>query len=63
MQRRQKVELFEQLRRDYEFGGCSIRSLAMRHGVHRRTVCQALLSAVPPERKRPQRDQLILQFA
>lgn len=55
MQRRQKVELFEQLRRDYEFGGCSIRALATRHGVHRRTVRQALCSAVPPERKRPQR--------
>ncbi len=28
MQRQVKVELFEQLRRDYEFGGFSIRSLA-----------------------------------
>ncbi len=55
MQRQVKVELFEQLRRDYEFGGFSIRSLATRHGVHRRTVRQALSSAVPPERKRPQR--------
>lgn len=50
MQRRQKVELFERLRRDYEFGGLSIRVLAARHGVHRRTVRQALSSAVPPER-------------
>ncbi len=55
MQRKAKVELFEQLRRDYEFGGYSIRALATRHGVHRRTVRQAIASAVPPERKRPHR--------
>ena len=33
----------------------SIRALADRHGVHRRTVRQALANAVPPERKTPVR--------
>jgi transposase len=48
------VELFEQIRRDREFEGLSIHALAQRHGVHRRTVRQALVSAVPPARKRPE---------
>src|SRR5581483_5808581 len=51
---RSRVELFEQIRRDKEFEGLSIHALARRHGVHRRTVRQALESAVPPERKRPE---------
>jgi transposase len=45
------VELFEQIRRDRRAGGTSIRELADRHHVHRRTVRQALDSAVPPPRK------------
>jgi hypothetical protein len=45
---RSKVELFEQIRRDRRIGGLSIRELAERH---RRTVRQALASAVPPPRK------------
>jgi transposase len=49
-----RVELFEQIRRDREFQGLSIRALALRHGVHRRTVRQALESPLPPPRKRPQ---------
>ncbi|MDA8069787.1 MAG: IS21 family transposase, partial [Actinomycetota bacterium] len=48
-----RVELFERIRRDHEFGGVSKRELARRYRVHRRTVGQALVSAVPPERKRP----------
>jgi len=48
-----RVELFEQIRRDHEHEGLSIRALSERHGVHRRTVRQALDSALPPERKRP----------
>jgi hypothetical protein len=46
-----RVELFEQIRRDRRTGGWSIRELAGRHHVHRRTVRQALASAVPPPRK------------
>jgi hypothetical protein len=50
------VELFEQIRNDRRVEGSSIRELADRHHVHRRTVRQALESAVPPPRKRyPQR--------
>jgi hypothetical protein len=48
---RSKVELFEAIRRDERRDGLSIRALADRHGVHRRTVRQALGNAVPPERK------------
>jgi len=48
---RSRVELFEQIRRDRRAGESSIRELAERHRVHRRTVRQALASAVPPPRK------------
>src|SRR5450631_518090 len=48
-----RVELFEKIRRDREFDGLSTHALARRYGVHRRTVRQALGSAVVPERKRP----------
>lgn len=49
-----RVELFEQIRMDREREGMSLRALAARYGVHRRTVRQALESAVPPPRKRPE---------
>jgi len=55
MQRRFKVELFEQIRRDYEFGGAKIRELARKFGVHRRDIRQAISSALPPARKCPAR--------
>ena len=45
------MELFEHIRRDKREGGASIRGLARRHRVHRRTVRQALRSALPPPRK------------
>jgi transposase len=51
---RSKVELFERIRRDREFEGLSLHALARRYRVHRRTVRQALESAVPPEPKRPE---------
>ena len=51
-----RVELFEAIRRDHRRDGLSIRALADRHGVHRRTVRQALASATPPERKVPVRE-------
>lgn len=43
-----RVELFEQIRRDSRVDGLSVRALAKRHRVHRRTVRQALISAQPP---------------
>lgn len=46
-----RVELFEQIRRDRRLEEVSIRDLAVRHGVHRRTVRQALASSVPPSRQ------------
>jgi transposase len=48
------MELFEQIRRDRDREGLSIRALAERHGVHRRAVRQALGSPLPPARKPPQ---------
>ena len=46
-----KVELFEQIRREYEFGVGTIKGLAGKLKVHRRMVRQALASAEPPARK------------
>jgi transposase len=48
---RSRVELFEAIRRDARREELSIRGLADRYGVHRRTVRQALGSAEPPARK------------
>jgi transposase len=48
-----RVEQFEQIRRDREREGLSIRALAARHGVHRRAVRQALASPVPPVKRSP----------
>lgn len=52
---RRKVELFEQIRREYRVGVGTIREVAKEFGVHRRIVRQALASAIPPERKTPAR--------
>ena len=49
------MELFEHIRRDRREDGVSIRGLAHRHRVHRRTVRQALKSALPPPRKQASR--------
>ena len=48
---RSRVELFESIRRDRRVEELSVRGLAGRHRVHRRTVRQALADAVPPPRK------------
>jgi lambda repressor-like predicted transcriptional regulator len=47
------VERFEQIRRDREREGLSLRALAERHGVHRRTVRAALESPLPPAKRAP----------
>jgi transposase len=57
MDRRRKVELFETIRREYTHGVGTIQGVAKKLGTHRRTVRQALASAIPPERKRPTRSQ------
>ena len=48
------MELYERIRREHR-EGASIRALAGRHGVHRRTVREAVASATPPSRKNPER--------
>lgn len=49
------MELFAAIRHDARVEGLSIRQLAEKHRVHRRTVRQALASALPPPRKIPAR--------
>ena len=55
MDRRRKVELFEEIRREYRFGAGTIQGVAKKLKTHRRMVRQALASAIPPERKTPAR--------
>ena len=63
MDRRAKVELFEEIRREYEHGGGTIRGIARKLGIHRRLVREAVLSAVPVERKIPVRERPKLEPA
>lgn len=45
------MELFEEIRREYQFGVGTIKGVARKLGVHRRQVRHALADAVPPERQ------------
>lgn len=54
------MEQFEGIRREHRVDGVSIRELAQRHKVHRRTVRAALADAVPPTRKPPERGSPVL---
>ena len=47
------MELFEQIRKDRDREGLSIRVLAARQGVHRRAARQVLASPVPPAKRAP----------
>ena len=49
------MELFEEIRREHEFGVGTIQGVSRKLGVHRRMVRQALSDAVPPARKVPDR--------
>jgi len=50
------VELYEQIRREYEHGSGTIREVSRKLGVHRREVRKALSSAIPAARKVPERE-------
>lgn len=58
-----KVELFEQIRREYEFGIGTIAGVAKKLGVHRRMVREAIGSAMPKPRKKPERPRWKLKAA
>ena len=49
------MELFEEIRREYEFGIGSVAGVARKFGVHRRLVREALGNAVPQQRPAPER--------
>lgn len=51
------MELFEQIRREYEHGIGTIKGVARKLGVHRRMVREAIANAVPPKRKTPVREK------
>ena len=51
------MELFEQIRREYEHGVGTIQGVARKLGVHRRIVREALANAMPDERKVPTREK------
>ena len=51
-----RVEQFEAIRKDRRTSNLSVRELARKHKVHRRTVREALASATPAELKSPERD-------
>jgi len=61
MEWRAKVELFEEIRREYQFGIGTISGVAHKLGVHRRMVRQAVSDARPPERKLPQRRRPVIE--
>lgn len=46
-----KIRLFEKIRTDHRRNGMSVRALAARYDVHRRTVREAIASAVPKARE------------
>jgi transposase len=50
-----RVELFEQLRQEHEFGVGTIAGVAAKFGVHRRMVRQAIAGAMPPAHRYPAR--------
>jgi transposase len=55
-----RVELYAAIRFDWQRNQMSIRALADKYGVHRRTVREAVASPVPPPRKSPPRPALVL---
>jgi transposase len=60
---RAKVELYEQIRREYEFGAGTIAGVARKLGVHRRMVRDAVRSAIPARRKKTERPHVKIEPA
>lgn len=54
------MELFEEIRREYEFGEGTITGVARKLGVHRRMVREAIRNAVPSPRKKTVRPHIKL---
>ena len=57
------MELFEQIRREYEFGIGTIAGVSRKLSVHRRMVREAIGSALPKLRKKPERPRWKLSTA
>jgi transposase len=57
------VELFEQIRREYEFGVGTIAGVAKKLGVHRRMVREAIDNALPKPRKKAKRRRWKMEAA
>src|SRR3954463_7157135 len=55
--RKATVELFEEIRREYEFGIGTIQGVARKFGVHRRLVREALNDARPTQKLTPPRSR------
>jgi transposase len=55
-----RVELYAAIRFDWQRNQMSIRGLADKYGVHRRTVREAIESPIPPPRRCPPRCTLVL---
>ena len=62
MDKRAKVELFEEIRSEYEHGAGTILGVTEKFGVHRRMVRHALENSMPPERKRAERDRPVISL-
>lgn len=57
-----RMELFAAIRFDWQRHRLSIRALADKYGVHRRTVRQAIESVLPPDRRTPTRQTPVLDL-
>ena len=55
-----RMELFAAIRFDWQRHGLSVRALADKYGVHRRTVRQAIASVLPPDRRTAVRSTPVL---
>lgn len=55
--RKRKIELFEQMRREYEHGVGTIKGVARKFGENRRMMREAIGNAVPATRKMPEPDR------